>query len=256
MLAEHEATVTCVAVTDSNQRALSGSADCCVMYACTMNETRVHRGEARNLTCCTRIMYSIWDISTGAATQKLTGHTGTVTQVRTTEDGTQAVLSCAPANASYSDTDTHVTVESLSSPTRSVSLCAVSLDCTVRAWCLQSGAPLITFCVGRPVLQAMCTFDASRIALRLAHCTQPVFLSLRHLIAAGLPSPKASTSAAAPNASAGAKPPPNAEGASSGESGGSTSLTSSSSIRGRPVGTLPVRKLQRSLTVPANVLGE
>ena len=134
----------------------------------------------------------------------------------------------------------------------SVPLCVVSLDCTVRAWCLQSGAPLIAFCVGRPVLQAMCTFDASRIALRLAHCTQPVFLSLRHLIAAGLSSPKA----AAANVNAKPPPPPNAEGASGGESGSSTNLTSSSSIRGRPVGTLPVRKLQRSLTVPANVLGE
>ena len=133
-----------------------------------------------------------------------------------------------------------------------VPLRAVSLDCTVRAWCLQSGAPLCTFRVGRPVLQATCTFDASRIALRLAHCTQPVFLSLRHLSVAGLSSPKA---AALPVANAKQQQSPaNAEGAG-GESG-ATGLTSSSSIRCRPVGTLPVRKLQRSLTVPANVLGE
>lgn len=122
----------------------------------------------------------------------------------------------------------------------------------MRAWCLQTGAPLVVFCVGRPVLQAMCTFDGSRIALRLAHCTQPVFLSLRHLVAgATLPSPKGS-----PALPAGAAQSKSPLAESGNESGGSSGLTSSSSIRGRPVGALPVRKLQRSLTVPANVLGE
>ena len=64
VLVEHEAAVSCVAVTESNRHVISGGQD-------------------------KRLM--VWGLSTGAVEQVLVGHTDVVTCVKVTSDGSTAI---------------------------------------------------------------------------------------------------------------------------------------------------------------------
>ncbi len=64
VLVEHEGAVNCASITEANRHVLSGSDD--------------HR-------------LLVWNLNTGLVEQRLTGHTGPVTSVQTTNDGGIAI---------------------------------------------------------------------------------------------------------------------------------------------------------------------
>ena len=70
---EHEEVISCVAVTGSNRHVVSGSHDCKLL---------------------------VWGLWTGAVEHQLTGHTGQVTCVKLTNDGSIAVSGTYTRNRS------------------------------------------------------------------------------------------------------------------------------------------------------------